>query len=137
MKVKTWLYRLKKRLYLSERPNWLATVLNRCSAAIHALGIASNYLVALQVRGRRSGRTTSLPLLMARVAGERYLVSMLGPDVDWVRNVKAALGHVTLRCGCREEVRLEEVPADRRAALLKAYLNRIVVGRTSSGLRVA
>jgi hypothetical protein len=49
---------------------------------------------------------------------------MLGAGVDWVRNVKAAGGNVTLRHGCREEVRLEEVVADQRAPVLKAYLKR-------------
>jgi hypothetical protein len=102
----------------------MAMVLNRCSVAIHALGVAPNYLVTLDVRGRRSGRTISLPLVMAVVEGERYLVSMLGAEVDWVRNVKAAGGNVTLRHGRREEVRLEEVPATRRAPVLKAYLKR-------------
>jgi hypothetical protein len=102
----------------------MASALNRCSAAVHALGIAPNYLVTLEVRGRRSGRTTSLPQVMAVVDGERYLVSMLGADVDWVRNVKAADGHVTLRHGRREQVRLEEVPVERRAPLLKAYVKR-------------
>lgn len=124
MNPNSWLYRLKQRLYRGGRPNWVATVLNRCSAAVHALGIAPDYLVTLEVRGRRSGRTTSLPLVMAVVEGERYLVSMLGAKVDWVRNVKAADGHVTLRHGRREDVRLEEVPVDRRAPLLKAYLKR-------------
>jgi hypothetical protein len=66
----------------------------------------------------------SLPLVMAVVGGERYLVSMLGAEVDWVRNVKAADGHVILRHGRREEVRLEEVDAERRAPVLKAYLKR-------------
>jgi hypothetical protein len=113
-----------KWLYRGGRPNWLASVLNRCSAAIHALGIAPNYLVTLEVPGRRSGRTVSLPLVMAVVESERYLISMLGPNVDWVRNVKAAGGNVTLRHGRREEVRLEEVPADRCAPILKAYLQR-------------
>ena len=51
-------------------------------------------------------------------------MSMLGAEVDWVRNVKAAGGHVTLRHGRRELVCLEEVPADRRASILKAYLKR-------------
>jgi hypothetical protein len=113
-----------KWLYRDGRPNWLATVLNRCSAALHALGIAPNYLVTLEVRGRRSGRTVRLPLVMAVVEGERFLVSMLGEEVGWVRNVKAAGGNVTLRHGYREEVRLEEVPADLRAPVLKAYLKR-------------
>jgi hypothetical protein len=116
--------KLAKWLYRGGRPNRLASVLNRCWAAIHALGVAPNYLVTLEVRGRRSGRMISLPLVMAVVAGERYLVSMLGEEVDWVRNVKAAGGHVTLRNGRREEVHLEEVAADRRAPVLKAYLKR-------------
>ena len=117
MNVAKWLYR-------GGRPNWLATIANRCSAAVHALGIAPNYLATLEVRGRRSGRTVILPLVMAVVDGERYLVSMLGAEANWVRNAKAAGGHVTLRHGRREQVRLEEVPAERRAPILKAYLKR-------------
>src|SRR5215468_12575724 len=112
----------QKWLYAGGRPNWMATILNRCSAGVHALGIAPNYLVTLEVRGRRSGRTTSLPLVMAVVEGERYLVSMLGAEVDWVRNVRAAGGNVTLLHGRREEARLEEIDVDRRAPVLKAYL---------------
>ena len=117
MNLARWLYR-------GGRPNRVASVVNRCTAAVYALGIAPNYLVTLEVVGRRSGRVFSLPLVMAVVAGERYLVSMLGEEVDWVRNVKAAGGSVTLRHGRREQVRLEEVAADRRAPVLKAYLKR-------------
>src|SRR5262245_14471610 len=117
MNLKQWLYR-------GGRPNRVASVVNRGVAAVHALGVAPNYLVTLDVRGRRSGRTVSLPLVMAVVDGERYLVSMLGEDVAWVRNVRAAGGHVTLRHGRREEVRLEEIAADRRAPVLRAYLKR-------------
>jgi hypothetical protein len=106
------------------RPNRVAALLNQCSAAVHALGVAPNHLVTLDVRGRRAARRISLPLVMVVIGGERYLVSMLGAGVDWVRNVKAAGGNVTLRHGCREEVRLEEVVADQRAPVLKAYLKR-------------
>ncbi len=113
-----------KWLYRGGRPNRVAAVLNRCSAALHALGVAPNYLVTLEVRGRRSGRLIRLPLVMAVVAGERYLVSMLGAEVAWVRNVQAAGGNVTLRHGRREEVRLEEVPVTERAPVLQAYLKR-------------
>jgi len=115
---------LAKWLYRGGRPNWVATVLNRCSAAVHAFGIAPNYLVTLEVRGRRSGRRISLPLVMVIIGGERYLVSMLGAEVDWVRNVKAVGGNVTLRHGRGEEVHLEEVAVERRAPVLKAYLKR-------------
>jgi hypothetical protein len=115
---------LAKWLYRGGRPNWAATVLNRISAAVHALGVAPNYMVTLEVPGRRSGRRISLPLVMVVIEGERYLVSMLGAEADWVQNVKAAGGSVTLRHGGREDVRLEEVAADRRAPVLKAYLKR-------------
>jgi hypothetical protein len=115
MNLNRWLYR-------GGRPNWLATILNRGFAAIHALGVAPNYMVTLEVPGRRSARMTRLPLVVATVAGERYLVSMLGADVNWVRNVEAAGHRATLVHGRREEVRLEEVPVERRAPILKAYL---------------
>jgi deazaflavin-dependent oxidoreductase (nitroreductase family) len=115
---------VKKWLYRGGRPNRIAAAINAGWAAIHAWGIAPNYLVTLDVRGRRSGRTTSLPLVMAVVDGERYLVSMLGEGASWVRNVRAANGQAVLRHGRRVEVRLEEVAAERRAPVLKAYLAR-------------
>src|SRR6516225_8965412 len=115
---------LAKWLYRDGRPNRVASILNRWSAAVHAVGVAPNYLVTLDVRGRRTGRTISLPLVMVVLEGERYLVSMLGAEVEWVRNVKAAGGNVILRHGRREEVRLEEVPPNQRASVLKAYLKR-------------
>jgi deazaflavin-dependent oxidoreductase (nitroreductase family) len=111
-------------LYRGGRPNRVANALNRLLAAVHAIGLAPNYMVILEVRGRRSGRIISLPLVMVVIEGERYLVSMLGAKAEWVQNVKAAGGNVTLRHGRREEARLEETPADRRAPVLKAYLKR-------------
>jgi F420H(2)-dependent quinone reductase len=124
MSLKDRVYRLKQQLYRDGRPNWFASAANRFSGFVHGLGIAPNYLVTLEVRGRQSGRTLSLPLVMAVVDGERYLVSMLGPDVNWVRNARAAGGHVTIRHGRCEQVHLEEVSADQRAPILKAYLKR-------------
>ncbi len=111
-------------LYRGQRPNWIARVLNRASAALASLGVMPNYLVTLEVTGRKSGRTVSLPLVMAIVDGQRYLVSMLGENVHWVQNVRAAGGRAVLRSGGREEVHLEEVPAEERAPILKAYLQR-------------
>jgi len=115
---------LRKWLYQGGRPNWLAKILNQWSATVHKLGIAPNYLVTLEVRGRRSGRVISLPLVMVTLDGDRYLVSMLGAEVEWVRNLKAAGGNVTLRHGRREDVHLVEVPANDRSRVLKEYLRR-------------
>jgi hypothetical protein len=80
--------------------------------------------VTFGVTGRTSGRTVSLPVVVAVVDGERYLVSMLGENVRWLQNVRAAGGRAVLRSGGREEVQLEEVPRDARAPILRAYLQR-------------
>ena len=111
-------------LYRGRRPNWIARILNRAWAAAASSGVASNYLVTLEVTGRKSGRTASLPMVIAVVDGQRYLVSMLGDNVHWVQNVRAAGGRAVLRSGGREEIQLEEVPADQRALILRAYLQR-------------
>ena len=117
MRIERWLYR-------GGRPNRLASFLNRGWAALYGLGILPRFLVALEVIGRRSGRVISMPLVVAEHAGERYLVSMLGERASWVRNVHAAGGRAVLRRGHRERVGLEEVPVERRAAIVKAYLGR-------------
>jgi hypothetical protein len=85
-----WLYRSKRWLYGEQHPNWIAKIANRVWATIASLGISSNYVVTLEVTGRKSGRTVSLPVVVAVVDGERYLVSMLGENVNWVQNVRAA-----------------------------------------------
>lgn len=114
--IKRWLYR-------AQRPNWIARVVNRVWATLASAGIAPLDITTLEVVGRKSGRVTSLPVVVAVVDGERYLVSMLGDDVQWVRNVRAT-GRAALRSGTREEIGLEEIPAERRAPLLKAYLEQ-------------
>jgi len=109
-------------LYQGGHPNALTRVINRGWAAVHSLGIAPNYLVTLEVTGRRSGRMISFPLAMVPLDGERYLVSMLGSEAAWVKNVRAAGGHATLRHGRTEQVQIEEVSVEKRARILKAYL---------------
>ncbi|WP_227375944.1 nitroreductase/quinone reductase family protein [Haladaptatus halobius] len=115
---------LRKWLYRGGRPNRIARLADRFTAALSARGVGPDYLVTLEVPGRKSGRTVSLPLVVADVGGERYLVSMLGEGANWVRNVRAVEGEAVLRHGRREEVRLEEVAPERRAPVLKAYLGR-------------
>jgi deazaflavin-dependent oxidoreductase (nitroreductase family) len=85
-------------------------------------GLWPSSLVTLEVRGRRTGRLLSFPLIVADHEGERYLVAMLAERANWVRNVRAAEGLAVLRHGRREAVRLEEVDPDARAAILRRYL---------------
>jgi hypothetical protein len=115
MAFKRWLYR-------DGRPNLLAKILNRGWAIIHSLGIFPNWLVTLEVVGRKSGKMTSFPLAMTVMNGERYLVSMLGEETNWVRNIQAAGGRARLRHGISEQVFLQEVDVSQRAPILKAYL---------------
>jgi deazaflavin-dependent oxidoreductase (nitroreductase family) len=114
----------KRWLYRGQRPNWIARMENRAWAALFSSGILPDSMVTLEVTGRTSGRTVSLPVAVTDVNGQRYLVSMLGEHVQWVHNVRAAGGRAVLQRHGREEVHLEEVPADQRAAILKAYLQR-------------
>src|SRR5215212_4781176 len=62
---------LQKWFYRGGHPNRVARILNRWGAAVYALGVAPNYLVTLEVPGRRSGRIISFPLVMVVVGGER------------------------------------------------------------------
>ena len=116
-------------LYRGGRPNAVARLVNRGWAALHSLGLFPNYMVTLEVVGRRSGKVITLPLAMAVVDGERYLVSMLGANASWVLNVRAAGGHAVLKHGRTEQIVLEEVPVEKRAPILKAYLQRAPGGR--------
>ena len=115
--------RFHRWLYRGGHPNALTRVVNRGWATVHSLGIAPNYLVTLEVKGRHSGRVISFPLAMVLLDGERYLVSMLGDKAAWVQNVRAAGGQATLRHGRTEQVLLEEVAVDQRADVLKVYLH--------------
>lgn len=115
---------LHRWLYQGQRPNGIAKAVNRMWASLHAWGIAPNYLVTLEVVGRKSGKTIAFPLVMVVVDKQRYLVSMLGDNVQWVKNVRAAQGKAILRHGRRETIQLVEIPAEQRPAIIKAYLNR-------------
>ena len=116
-------------LYRGQRPNWIARTLNRVWAVVASTGVTSSIMETLEVTGRKSGRTISQPMVVVVVDKQRYLVSMLGENVNWVQNVRAADGKAALRSGGREEIQLEEVPADQRAPILKAYLQRAPGGR--------
>jgi deazaflavin-dependent oxidoreductase (nitroreductase family) len=117
--------RFTRWMYRGHRPNWLAQWLNGIGAAVASTGATARFgMVTLEVTGRTSGRTISLPVAVVVFDGQRYLVSMLGEDVQWVKNVRAAGGRAVLHSGGREPVLLEEVHTEQRAPILKAYLQR-------------
>jgi len=113
---------LKKWLYRGGRPNSLTKIINKGWAFVHSLGFFPNYMVTLEVVGRQSGKIISFPLAMTVMRGERYLVSMLGENTNWVRNVRAAGGKAILRHGKLENILLKEVDIPNRAPIIKEFL---------------
>jgi pimeloyl-ACP methyl ester carboxylesterase len=116
-------------LYRGGRPNSLARTLNHAWARVFATGRGPAMVATLEVVGRRSGNPVKLPVVIADLAGERYLVSMLGDGTNWVRNVRAAGHRAVLIKGDRTPVRLEEVPVEQRAPILKRYCQVATSGR--------
>jgi hypothetical protein len=112
----------KRWLYRGGRPHRLARVLNRFWATVHSTGVWPGRLATLEVRGRQSGRVVSFPVVIADYQDARYLVSMLGDEANWVRNVRASGGRATLRHGRREAVVLSEVDPELRPPILRRYL---------------
>ena len=115
--------------YPGGRPRAFTKHLNSIQAKLTARGVFPPLLVALETKGRRSGKPLLVQLVVAQIGAERYLVSMLGEKVDWVRNVRASAGAAVLRHRIAEKVTLEEVPVSMRAQILKAYLQVAPGGR--------
>jgi hypothetical protein len=81
---------LMRLLYRDWRPTRLGRWANRFACWWSGLGLPPRFQAALEVPGRTSGRRRSNPVVIATVEGKRYLVSMLGPGSDWVKNVERA-----------------------------------------------
>jgi F420H(2)-dependent quinone reductase len=107
--------------YRAGRPGWSARISNRFSANIFAAGVGTKGSATLEVRGHKTGRTVSLPVVVADYQGDRYLVSMLGQNANWVRNLRADNRAVLLH-GEREHITLIEDLTDNRAGVLRRYL---------------
>jgi deazaflavin-dependent oxidoreductase (nitroreductase family) len=112
-------------MYAGGRGNATARRFARFWAAVLGTGLAPGRWVTLEVPGRRTGRLTRFPLGMADWQGNWYLVSMLGQNCNWVRNVRAAGGRATIRHGRARPCHLVEVPAEERAPILKRYLRKV------------
>jgi deazaflavin-dependent oxidoreductase (nitroreductase family) len=102
---------------------------NRLMAWWSALGMPPRIQATLEVRGRTSGRVRWNPVGIATVEGNRYLVSMLGVQSDWVKNVDAAHGAAVIRQGRRQRVHLVPVPPEERAPVLREYVRIARSGR--------
>ncbi|MCU1697399.1 MAG: hypothetical protein JWR34_3462 [Mycobacterium sp.] len=114
-KIQRWQYR-------GARAGWSARIANRLGSTIFAAGIGPGSAATLELRGHKSGRTITFPVVVADYQGERYLVAMLGQTSNWVRNLRNGDGRAVLARRQREDVHLVEDHSDKRAAVLRRYL---------------
>src|SRR6185312_8258256 len=94
--------------YRGGRPGWSARISNRLGAIAFAVGIGLSRAATLKVRGHKTGRTISFPVVVAYYQGDRYLVAMLGQKTNWVRNLRAD-NHAVLLHRSREKVSLVRI----------------------------
>lgn len=120
---------LLRLFYRDWRPTRIGRWVNQFAGWWSGLGLPPRFQAALEVQGRTSGRRRSNPVVITTVDGKRYLVSMLGPGSDWVKNVEAAHGNAVIRQGRRRPVHLVAVPPEQRATILREYVEIASSGR--------
>jgi deazaflavin-dependent oxidoreductase (nitroreductase family) len=100
---------------------------NVVMTALARRGLAGRHTYILTVRGRKTGRPYSNPVILIEDA-ERWLVAPYG-DVAWVRNARA-VGEIELRHARRSEtLQVEELTPQQAAPVLRTYLKRVAVVR--------
>lgn len=103
-------------------------LVNLIIRALLRLDMSPPHTYLLTVRGRKTGRSYSTPVTLVEHERQRWLVAPYG-EVGWVRNARAA-GQVTLQRGRRSEiVKVQELPAEEAAPVLKTYLAQVPVVR--------
>lgn len=111
------------------RPTRLGRLWSRAYAFVAGLGILPELLVTLQTTNRTSGRLDSTVLVGAKLAGQRYLVSMLGDHSDWVEDLRATGGKAFIKRARSRPVKLTEIAIRDRAPILKQWAKVATSGR--------
>jgi deazaflavin-dependent oxidoreductase (nitroreductase family) len=112
--------------------NMITTTLLRAGVRLTAFG---HPMYLLTVRGRKSGKPRTTPVVIIELDGRRYLLAPYG-IVAWVRNLRAA-GRATLTRGRRaEEVQAVELVNPEAAHVLKSCLAVKMPSFTSAALGV-
>ena len=105
------------------RVNAFVRISNTIISFLLRLGVNIGNMALLTVRGRKSGKIRTVPLVILERNGKRYVGSPYG-IVDWVRNLRAA-GEAILTRGRRAEtVMARELPEGEAALVLQADIKR-------------
>ena len=107
-------------------PRWLPLAA-RVNTQLLRAGLPIGSQVVLTVIGRKTGRPRSLPVSLVDLDGARFIVS--GEGTAWVANARAAGEGTVERGRRRERVRLVELDAADRPAVLRAFWQQVPHGR--------
>lgn len=107
------------------KPGWTTRhVLNNVVAGAARLGVSVWGSRVLEVRGRKTGAPRRTPVNLLTFGGTTYLVAPRG-ESQWVRNLRAADGHLHLLLGRRRtHCVASELADEEKVPVLRAYLQR-------------
>ena len=115
--------------YRDWRPTRLGRFWSSTIAWLSGMGLTRRIVLTLQVKNRRDGKLESTILAVVNHQDQRYLVSMLGDDSEWVQNVRAGDGAAFIKRGLARPVKLIEIATENRAPILKAWCQVATSGR--------
>ena len=107
------------------QPGWFTRrVFNPIVSGLTAAGLSVKGSRVLEVRGRKTGQPRRVPVNLLEHFDELYLVAPRG-ETDWVRNVRAADGRLSLILGRRrQEMIATELDDSEKVPILREYLRR-------------
>src|SRR5712692_8689592 len=95
---------------------------NLLSTTLVRAGVKMGPIHLLTVRGRKSGKIRTILVAVVEQQGKRYLIAPFGA-MNWVRNLRAAVGVATLTRSRRTEViRAIELEPGEAALVLRESL---------------
>lgn len=106
----------------TSKPTALLRVGNAFVKLAIRLGLPVGPWALLTVPGRKSGIPRTTPVAFVTSGGGYTVMSPYGPDVDWVKNVRAAGRAQLTRRGRTFDVTATELPANEAAGFLRDAL---------------
>jgi deazaflavin-dependent oxidoreductase (nitroreductase family) len=104
-------------------PSALERLFNKAFGALVGWGLGPRDYYLLQVKGRRTGRVYSMPVIVVEIGGAMFLVAPRG-RTQWAQNVEAAPDVTLARGSLRRTCRVRAIPDAEKAPVLRAYLDR-------------
>jgi deazaflavin-dependent oxidoreductase (nitroreductase family) len=104
-------------------PTAVERLFSKAFGALVGWGVGPRGYYLLQVKGRKTGRVHSMPVIVLEIGGAIFLVAPRG-RTQWARNVGAAPDVTLVRGSLRRACRARAVPDAEKAPVLRAYLDQ-------------